>query len=179
MREALRFSELVDLRWDQMDFGTATLHVRRVKQGTLGTHPILGDLFRALRRLQREQGSKSPFVLTSERGATFTTAGFARMASGRQGSKAQFQNTPAPAQTRLRLRAPTKDTTRGRPKPVPRASQYSEYGAVHRTIAFTLHGLLARLKVRLCSRLAKAIPAVNLSPIAWEFPVAGTWVGVK
>ena len=34
---------------------------------------------RALRRLQREQEPKSPFVFTSERGAPFTTAGFARM----------------------------------------------------------------------------------------------------
>ena len=34
---------------------------------------------RALRRLQREQESKSAFVFTSERGAPFTTAGFARM----------------------------------------------------------------------------------------------------
>jgi hypothetical protein len=33
----------------------------------------------ALRRLQREQAPKSPFVFTSERGAPFTTAGFARM----------------------------------------------------------------------------------------------------
>ena len=33
-RHGLRVSELVDLRWDQVDFGTATLHVRRVKQGT-------------------------------------------------------------------------------------------------------------------------------------------------
>jgi type 1 fimbriae regulatory protein FimB/type 1 fimbriae regulatory protein FimE len=32
-----------------------------------------------LRRLQREQEPKSPFVFTSERGAPFTTAGFARM----------------------------------------------------------------------------------------------------
>jgi site-specific recombinase XerD len=30
-------------------------------------------------RLQREQEPKSPFVFTSERGAPFTTAGFARM----------------------------------------------------------------------------------------------------
>jgi site-specific recombinase XerD len=34
---------------------------------------------RALRRLQREQEPKSPFVFVSERGAPFTTAGFARM----------------------------------------------------------------------------------------------------
>src|SRR5471032_959345 len=78
-RHGLRVSELVDLRWDQVEFATATLHVRRVKQGTPSTHPILGDELRALRRLQREQDPKSPFVFTSERGTPFTTAGFARM----------------------------------------------------------------------------------------------------
>jgi type 1 fimbriae regulatory protein FimB/type 1 fimbriae regulatory protein FimE len=62
-----------------VDFRTATLHVRRLKAGTPSTHPILGDELRALRRLQREQNSKSPFVFTSERRAPFTTAGFARM----------------------------------------------------------------------------------------------------
>ena len=78
-RHGLRVSELVDLRWEQVDFRTATLHVRRVKQGTPSSHPILGDELRALRRLQREQEPKSPFVFTSERGAPFSTAGFARM----------------------------------------------------------------------------------------------------
>jgi site-specific recombinase XerD len=78
-RHGLRAAELVDLRWDQIEFRTANLHVRRVKQGTPSTHPILGDELRALRRLQREQKSKSPFVFTSERGAPFSTAGFARM----------------------------------------------------------------------------------------------------
>ena len=78
-RHGLRSSELTDLRWDQVDFRTATLHVRRVKQGSPATHPILGDELRALRRPQREQQPKSPFVFTSERGSPFTTAGFARM----------------------------------------------------------------------------------------------------
>ena len=54
-RLGLRASELTDLRWDQVDMRTATLHVRRVKQGTPSTHPILGDELRALRRLQRDQ----------------------------------------------------------------------------------------------------------------------------
>jgi integrase len=78
-RHGLRAAELVDLRWDQVDFRTATLHVRRVKQGTPSTHPILGDELRAVRRLQREQQPKLPFVFTSERGAPFSPAGFARM----------------------------------------------------------------------------------------------------
>jgi integrase len=85
----LRVSELVDLRWDQVDFRTAALHVRRVKQGTPSTHPILGDELRALRRLEREQEPKSPFVFTSERGAPFTTAGFARMVE-RAGTEAKL-----------------------------------------------------------------------------------------
>jgi integrase len=78
-RHGLRASELTDLRWDQVEFTSANLHVRRVKQGIPSTHPILGDELRALRRLQREQKPKSPFVFTSERGTPFTTAVFARM----------------------------------------------------------------------------------------------------
>ena len=62
-RHGLRVSELVDLRWDQIDFDTANLAVRRVKSGSPSTHPIRGDELRALRRLEREQESKSPFVL--------------------------------------------------------------------------------------------------------------------
>ena len=67
-RHGLRASELTDLRWDQVDFSAANLHVRRAKKGSPATHPILGDELRAFRRLQREQVPKSPFVFTSERG---------------------------------------------------------------------------------------------------------------
>jgi type 1 fimbriae regulatory protein FimB/type 1 fimbriae regulatory protein FimE len=88
-RHGLRASELVDLRWDQIDFETATLAVRRVKKGSPATHPIRGDGLRALRKLAREQEPKSPFVFTSERGAPFTTAGFARMVE-RAGEAAGF-----------------------------------------------------------------------------------------
>ena len=88
-RHGLRAAELVDLRWDQVVFRTGTLHVRRVKQGTPSTHPILGDELRALRRLQREQVPKSPFVFTSERGASFSPPGFARMIA-RAGAQAKF-----------------------------------------------------------------------------------------
>jgi integrase len=66
-RHELRSRELVDLRWGQVDFAFATLHVRRVKQGTPATHPIVGDELRGLRRLQREQEPRSPFVFTVPR----------------------------------------------------------------------------------------------------------------
>ncbi|MGZ3355956.1 MAG: tyrosine-type recombinase/integrase [Isosphaeraceae bacterium] len=59
-RHGLRVSELVDLRWDQIDFASATLHVRRVKRGTPSTHPIMGDELRALRRLQRAPEQDGP-----------------------------------------------------------------------------------------------------------------------
>jgi site-specific recombinase XerD len=77
-RHGLRAAEACDLRWDQVEFNAAVLHVRRVKNGTPSTHPVLGDELRALRRLQRESAT-SPFVFVSERGSPFTTAGFARM----------------------------------------------------------------------------------------------------
>src|ERR1700676_300135 len=77
-RHGLRAAELCDLRWDQVEFNAAVLHVRRVKNGTPSTHPLLGDEMRALRRLKRES-APSPFVFVSERGSPFTTAGFARM----------------------------------------------------------------------------------------------------
>jgi len=77
-RHGLRASELVGLRWEQVDYSRAVLHVRRVKGGTPSVHPLSGVELRALRRLQRES-TASPFVFVSERGTPFTTAGFARM----------------------------------------------------------------------------------------------------
>jgi len=78
-RHGLRASELVDLRWEQVDLKSAILHVRRVKQGSPATHPLTGDELRALRRLEREQEPKSPFVFVSERGTPFTNRGFQAM----------------------------------------------------------------------------------------------------
>ncbi len=75
-RHGLRASEVCNLEWAQVSFDTATLHVRRVKGSKPSTHPIRGDELRALRRLQREQEPKSPFVFVNERGTPFSTDGF-------------------------------------------------------------------------------------------------------
>ncbi len=116
-RHGLRASELVDLRWDQVEFRTGTLHVRRVKQGTPSTHPVLGDELRALRRLQREQEPKSPFVFISERGAPLAPQGLLAWLSGRAGRLSWRSRrtriclgTPvgSPWPTRATIRAPCK-----------------------------------------------------------------------
>ncbi len=77
-RHGLRAAEVCDLRWEQVDFKTSNLHVRRVKNGTPSTHPLTGRELRALRRHQRES-ERSPFVFVSERGAPLTAPGFSRM----------------------------------------------------------------------------------------------------
>jgi type 1 fimbriae regulatory protein FimB/type 1 fimbriae regulatory protein FimE len=87
-RHGLRASEICDLRWDQIDFTSATLHVHRVKNGKPSTHPVRGDELRALRKLERES-PKSPFVFVTERGGPFTTDSFNWLIK-RAGQKARF-----------------------------------------------------------------------------------------
>ena len=77
-RHGLRAAEVVDLRWEQIDFKTASLHIRRAKNGTPATHPLSGREMRELRRHQRES-AQSPFVFVSERGAPLSAPGFSRM----------------------------------------------------------------------------------------------------
>jgi integrase len=87
-RHGMRASEVCDLRWEQIDWNSATLHVRRVKSGKPSTHPIRGDELRALRKHRREV-QKSPFVFVSERGGPFTTDSFNWMVK-RAGQKADL-----------------------------------------------------------------------------------------
>ena len=72
-RHGLRVSELVSLRWDQIDLSQGLLHVARVKNGTPSTHPVRGPEIRALRRLQRDYPA-SPYVFTTERKGPLTTS---------------------------------------------------------------------------------------------------------
>src|SRR4030095_7753396 len=50
---ALRGSELVTLRWQQIHLDTATVDIRRAKNGTPGIHGLQGDELRLLRALRR------------------------------------------------------------------------------------------------------------------------------
>ena len=73
-RHALRVSELVDIRWQQIDLDTATVHIRRAKNGTPGIHGLQGDELRQLRALRREH-PHADFVFLSERKAPLSVDG--------------------------------------------------------------------------------------------------------
>ena len=87
-RHGLRASELVALRWDDIDLATGRLHVRRAKSGDASVHPISARESRALRKLLREAPT-SPYVFISERRAPLSAAGYQRMVA-RAGVAAKF-----------------------------------------------------------------------------------------
>jgi type 1 fimbriae regulatory protein FimE len=73
-RHGLRVSELVAVKWEQLDLEAGVFHVTRLKGGAPSTHPLRGPELRALRRLQREQHPASGYAFTSERGGPMTAA---------------------------------------------------------------------------------------------------------
>jgi type 1 fimbriae regulatory protein FimB/type 1 fimbriae regulatory protein FimE len=89
-RHGLRAIELIHMQWNQIDLRSGILNVRRVNHGLASTHRMLADELRALRRVRREQKTKSKFVFTSQLGKPFTQAGLARMIE-RAGVKAGFR----------------------------------------------------------------------------------------
>jgi len=80
-RHGLRVSELVALRWDQVDLEAGRLQVIRRKGSDDSVQPLSGVEIRALRKLRRDQPAGSRHVFVSERGAPFTTNGFFKMLS--------------------------------------------------------------------------------------------------
>ncbi|MEO1464835.1 MAG: tyrosine-type recombinase/integrase [Cyanobacteria bacterium J06633_1] len=72
-RHGLRVSELVALRWEQIDFTAGTIYINRLKNGVSSTHPLRGTELRALRQLQREYPD-SNYLFVSERGAVMAVA---------------------------------------------------------------------------------------------------------
>lgn len=87
-RHGLRVSELVGLKWDQIDLKRAQMHVNRLKNGSASTHPVEGDELRLLRRLQREYPD-APFVFTTERGGPLTRSTVSKLIA-RAGQIAEF-----------------------------------------------------------------------------------------
>ncbi len=77
-RHGLRVSELVALRWDQVDLKLGLLHVHRQKNGVPSTHPLRGPEIRTLRQLQADYPD-TPYVFVTERKGPLTTATVRKM----------------------------------------------------------------------------------------------------
>jgi type 1 fimbriae regulatory protein FimB/type 1 fimbriae regulatory protein FimE len=70
-RHGLRISELVTLKWSQIDLEQGYVHVLRRKNGIDATHPLFGPELRALRKVQKDYPS-TDYVFISERKAPVT-----------------------------------------------------------------------------------------------------------
>ena len=90
-RHGMRASELVALRWDDIDLSTGRLHARRAKGGAASVHPIGARESRALRKRDMIAAgtTTSPYVFVSERGSPLSVAGYQRMVA-RAGESARF-----------------------------------------------------------------------------------------
>ena len=93
-RHGLRVTELVSLRWEQVDLKQGLMHINRLKQGTPSVHPLRGPELRALRRLQRDYPNL-PYVFISERKAPLTDDAVRKIIS-RAGREARFPFTIHP-----------------------------------------------------------------------------------
>src|SRR5512135_1723985 len=87
-RHGLRVSELIALRWEQIDLRQGMLHVRRRKNGSPSTHPLHGPEIRALRKLAREY-PETPYVFVTERKGPLTDSVFRKIVA-RAGVTAGF-----------------------------------------------------------------------------------------
>ncbi|CAL7961889.1 hypothetical protein GAMM_290002 [Gammaproteobacteria bacterium] len=77
-RHGLRVTELIALKWNQVDLKSAQLHVHRIKNGMDSIHPLYGPEIRALRKISAEsQGS--PYAFTSERGGPMVADTFRKL----------------------------------------------------------------------------------------------------
>jgi len=79
-QHALRVSELVLLRWEQIDFKSGKISVIRLKGGVDSMHLLSADEIRSLAKLKREQGDTGGgFVFTSPAGLPMTTSNFRKI----------------------------------------------------------------------------------------------------
>jgi len=100
-RHALRVSEAVSLRWDQIDLQAGLMAVTRAKNGVASTHPVRGPELRELRELCR-QWPDSPYVFCSERGGPMTTSNVRKLIA-RIGQEAKLPFPVHPHQLRHAL----------------------------------------------------------------------------
>ena len=77
-RHGLRVSELISLRWQQIDLSSGLIQVNRLKNGLNSVHPLFGPELRALRKIKRKYPN-TEYIFMSERGSPMTTSSFGKI----------------------------------------------------------------------------------------------------
>jgi site-specific recombinase XerD len=72
----LRVTELVRLRWDQIDLKAGTIYCKRLKGSLSGTHPLRRIETASLKKLG---GDRRGLVFRSERGTAISDSGFRKI----------------------------------------------------------------------------------------------------
>ena len=79
-RHGLRVSELISLKWSQIDLQQGLLNVIRLKNGVNSTHPLFSPELRALRLLKKDN-LDTEYVFMTERKAPITSSTFRKILS--------------------------------------------------------------------------------------------------
>ncbi len=87
-RHALRVSELVNLKWSQVNLKESLIHVKRLKNGINTSHPLTSKEIRGLRKIKRDY-PHTHYVFISEHKNPTTTSNFRRILK-RAGEKAKI-----------------------------------------------------------------------------------------
>src|SRR5690348_3416636 len=116
-RHGLRASELVSLRWRDVDLQRGTIYCRRAKESRSSVHPLNRDEAAALDRILRASRTHGgDYVFHSERGKRMSRSALARPGAGRRagrptgegrsdaGPKVRYKNA---GESYTRLRCPT------------------------------------------------------------------------
>ena len=158
-RHGLRASELIALRWEQIDLKAGLLHVVRLKRGSPSTHPLRGPELRALRAWKRAQGDATPYVFTSLRGGPMTrrTVHYV-VAPSRQGGRYGLSGPPPHAAPRHRLLPCERRPRHARDSALPRPQKHSAYRALYRTGGRSVQRLLEGLVPIISPYLPKTFP---------------------
>ena len=77
-RHGLRVSELISLRWQQIDLSSGLIQINRLKNGLNSVHPLFGPELRALRKIKRKYPN-TEYIFMSERGSPMTASAFRKI----------------------------------------------------------------------------------------------------
>ena len=167
-RHGLRAAEIADLEWSQVELGrSASLHVRRLKNGKPSVHPLRGDEIRALRELRRQFPELVFRVRDRARRPLHVGS---REPADQAHRRARQDALPGPrphAPARLRLRPGQRRARHACPPGLAGPPQHSAHRQIYRAQPDAFQGLLAQLMWKVI-QLSIVLPIV-WSNLVWEW----------